>query len=119
MSGAGGITTLVTRDGEVTSVGVFGELDTFTGDDLITVVRQFLDDHPVRLVVDLSAVSFCDGAGARTLGTMRELAVQAGTEFALTGVRAPTLLRVLEITGLDRLFGLRQDPTAHPGSATP
>ncbi|MFE9622968.1 hypothetical protein [Streptomyces sp. NPDC006527] len=49
---------------------------------------------------------------------MRELAVRSGTEVALTGVRAQTLTRVLEVTGLDLLFGLRQGPRAHPDSAT-
>ncbi|MGW5655043.1 STAS domain-containing protein [Streptomyces humi] len=117
MNGAGGITTLVAREGGVHSVGVFGELDTFTGDELVTVVRECLEQQPVRLVVDLSAVSFCDGAGVRALMTMRELAVRAGTLFALTGLRAPTLIRVLEITGYDVLCGLRQRPAAHPDSS--
>ncbi|MFD5543812.1 STAS domain-containing protein [Streptomyces sp. NPDC127079] len=117
MNGAGGITTLVARDSGVHSVGVFGELDTFTGDELVTVVRECLEQQPVRLVVDLSAVSFCDGAGVRALMTMRELAVQAGTPFALTGLRAPTLIRVLEITGCDVLFGLSRHPAAHPDSS--
>ncbi|MFG2359937.1 hypothetical protein [Streptomyces sp. NPDC048521] len=48
---------------------------------------------------------------------MRELAAQAGTQFVLTGLRAPTLIRVLEITGCDVLFGLRQRPAAHPDSS--
>ncbi|MEV6180478.1 STAS domain-containing protein [Streptomyces sp. NPDC052015] len=118
MIGAGGITTLIARCGEVTSVGVFGELDIFTGEELITVLGQCLEQRPGHLVVDLSAVSFCDGAGARALETMRELAVRSGTEVALTGVRAQTLTRVLEVTGLDLLFGLRQGPTTLPDSAT-
>ncbi|MFE9454718.1 STAS domain-containing protein [Streptomyces sp. NPDC006739] len=119
MSGAGGITTLVARDGEVTSMAVFGELDTFTGNDLVGVLlEQCLVHRPARVVVDLSAVSFCDGAGARALAQMRELAARAGTEFAVTGARSPTLLRVLEIMGLDLLFRLDQDPTRHPGSAS-
>ncbi|MFE9455060.1 STAS domain-containing protein [Streptomyces sp. NPDC006739] len=63
--------------------------------------------------MDLSAVSLCDGAGVRALITMRELAVQAGAEFVLTGLRAPTLIRVLEITGCDVLSGLCQSPAAH------
>ncbi|MFJ1730922.1 STAS domain-containing protein [Streptomyces sp. NPDC088254] len=117
MSGAGGITTLVIRDGGVHSVGVFGELDTFTGDELVTVVRQCLEQQPVRLAVDLSAVSFCDGAGVRALMKMRGLAAQVGTELVLTGRRAPALIRVLEITGCDVLFGLRQRPAAHPDAS--
>lgn len=89
MSGAGGITTLVARDGGVHSVGVFGELDPFTGDELVTVVRQCLEQQPVRLAVDLSAVSFCDGAGVRALVTMRELAARAGTQLVLVACERP------------------------------
>lgn len=98
-------------------MGVFGELDTFTGGELVTVVRHCLEQQPVRLVVDLSAVSFCDGAGVRALITMRELAVRAGTQFVLTGLRAPTVIQVLEITGCDVLFGLRHRPAVHPDSS--
>ncbi len=109
---------MITRRGEATWVGVVGELDIYTGEELVTVLGQCLEQQPGHLVVDLSAVSFCDGAGARALETTRELAVRSGTEFALTGVRAQTLTRVLEVTGLDLLFGLRQGPTTHPDSAT-
>ncbi|MFE9493396.1 STAS domain-containing protein [Streptomyces collinus] len=106
MSGAGGITTLVVHEGGTAVVGVFGELDQFTGPELCPVLAECLDQRPVRLLLDLSGVSFCDAAGLTALVAARGGALQAGAEFALTGVQ-PVLLRVLAITGLDALFVLR------------
>lgn len=108
MSGAGGITTLVSRSGEVASVGVFGELDLYTGEELNTVLVECLDQRPALLVVDVSGVSFCDLTGVTALAAARDTAEQAGTEFVLSGVKAPALMRIFALTGLDAEFGLRQ-----------
>ncbi|MEU2718404.1 STAS domain-containing protein [Streptomyces sp. NPDC007205] len=109
------------RQGEVASVGIFGELDLYTGGELKTILAECLDGRPARLVVDVSAVSFCDLTGATALAEARDRAVQAGTEFMLSGVRTPTLVRILTLTGLDGAFVLPQpyhcSPT-RPGSAT-
>ncbi|MFI1166949.1 STAS domain-containing protein [Streptomyces sp. NPDC020801] len=113
---APGATTLIVRDGGGTMMGVFGELDLFTSDELGTVVQECLQDRPARLVLDLAGVSFCDAAGLNALVRGKNRAAQVGTDFVVTGVKAPTLVRVLAVTGLDALFGLRQGP-APPGDA--
>ncbi|WP_432171151.1 STAS domain-containing protein [Streptomyces sp. 1222.5] len=105
MNGGGGITSLVLRDGDTVLLGVVGELDLFTGPALVTVVTDCLRQRPTCLVMDVSAVSFCDAAGLTALEAARSSAVRAGTRFALSGVQ-PTLLRILTVTGLDATFDL-------------
>ncbi|MGW4569117.1 STAS domain-containing protein [Streptomyces sp. NPDC004561] len=83
-------------------------------------MTECLAQWPVRLVMDVSAVSFCDAASLSTLIEARDSVQPAGTEFVLQGART-TLLRVLTITGLDAGFGLRPQhgPAPSPDSATP
>ncbi|MFF1872454.1 STAS domain-containing protein [Streptomyces sp. CB03911] len=60
------------------------------------------------MVVDLSRVGFCDSSGLNLLLRTRTDADSAGTALRLAG--APDqLLRLLEITGADRVFAL--EPT--------
>ncbi|MER6434250.1 STAS domain-containing protein [Streptomyces sp900105245] len=120
MSAGGGITTLMLREGDTVLLGVFGELDVLTGPELRAVVADCLASRPARLVMDVSAVTFCDAAGLSALEAARDSAEHAGAEFALAGVR-PALLRILSITRLDAVFGLRprHGPAASPGTAAP
>ncbi|WP_435260587.1 STAS domain-containing protein [Streptomyces sp. 1222.5] len=78
MSGGGGITSLALREGGTVVLGVFGELDLLTGPELVDVVTDCLSVRPVRLVLDVSAVSFCDASGLTALLGARDSAVQAG-----------------------------------------
>ncbi|WP_435279938.1 STAS domain-containing protein [Streptomyces sp. 1222.5] len=118
MSGGGGITSLVSREDDAVLLGVFGELDAFTGPELCAVVTGCLAQRPARLVMDVSGVSFCDASGLTALLKAREGAVRAGACFVLTGVQ-PVLLRILAITHLDAGFGLRppHGSTPHTGPA--
>ncbi|MFC9282819.1 STAS domain-containing protein [Streptomyces collinus] len=116
MSGEGGITSLALREGDTVLLGVFGELDALTGPELGDVVTDCLSPRPVRLVMDVSAVSFCDAAGLAALVAARDGAVHAGAEFTLAGGQ-PTLLRILTITHLDARLGLRHATDPHPAPA--
>ncbi|MEU8587446.1 STAS domain-containing protein [Streptomyces sp. NPDC048664] len=105
----GAITTLVVREGDTAQVGVFGELDLDTGPELTAVLTECLGQGPARLVVDVSAVPFCDSSGLAALLRARESASRAGAEFVLAGVR-PALSRILVMTGLDAVFNAGPRP---------
>ncbi|MFF8868400.1 STAS domain-containing protein [Streptomyces sp. NPDC015139] len=119
MSGGGGITSLVLLEGDAVLLGVFGELDIFTGPELCAVVTGCLASRPTRLVMDVSGVSFCDASGLAALLQARQGVVQAGTGFVLAGV-PPVLQRILAITDLDAGFGLgaQSGPASGTGPST-
>ncbi|WP_432171872.1 STAS domain-containing protein [Streptomyces sp. 1222.5] len=109
MNGAGGITSLTLQENNTVHVGVFGELDVFTGPELRTLVIECLDQRPAHLVLDVSGVSFCDSSGLAALLEAHKSALQAGATFTIDGVR-PAMRHVLRITGLDTRLGLRPKP---------
>ncbi|MEV6841739.1 STAS domain-containing protein [Streptomyces sp. NPDC051133] len=120
MIGAGGITSLRLHESNTVRVGVFGELDVFTGPELRTVVAECLDHRPARLVLDVSGVSFCDSSGLSALLGAQKSAVGAGAMFTLEGTGA-ALRQVLRITGLDTRLGLppQTGPASSSGPAPP
>ncbi|MFL5954581.1 MAG: STAS domain-containing protein [Gaiellaceae bacterium] len=88
-------------------VRIAGELDLYTAPD---VRQQFAGMPPEtdRVVVDLRELSFVDSAGiASLLAVARDLASRGGAMTLL--VRDAGILRVLEVTGLDRYFEIRVD----------
>ncbi|MGY4967321.1 STAS domain-containing protein [Streptomyces sp. 900105245] len=119
VSGGGGIASLVFHEGDTAVLGVFGELDVFTGPELCAVVTNCLAQRPTHLVMDVSGVSFCDASGLSALVQARDGAVQAGSRFVLAGVHT-VLQRILVITRLDARFGLGSEPgpASNAGPAT-
>jgi anti-sigma B factor antagonist len=88
-------------------VRIDGELDLYTAPE----VHEELSALPasVRYVlVDLTGLSFMDSAGVATLlSGARRLAKRSGTMMLVIADRS--ILRALEVTGLDRYFEIRDD----------
>jgi anti-sigma B factor antagonist len=96
-------------DGRAT-VRLEGELDVATADDLLTAGRQALDSPDAGpLVLDMSALSFCDSTGLRALLKLNHHALMRGRTVLLRGVQ-PQVRRAIEITGFDAV--LRVDPAS-------
>lgn len=70
------------------------------GRDLYALVDV---EKKTRLVLDLTEVRFIASQGLGVLLTLRRKADKAGAKLVLAGVQAE-LLRVLHITGLDKLL---------------
>jgi anti-sigma B factor antagonist len=80
-----------------------GEVDLYTAPRFKQGMLELLDAGVVKLVVDLSAVSFIDSTALGVLiGGVRR-ANAAGGAMALVVTSRP-VERVLAITGLDRVF---------------
>lgn len=96
-------------------LAVYGDLDVESGPVLRDALLAAMSAHPAcRLVVDLEGVDFLDSAGLGVLVGGRERARSQDGDLVLvaTGVG---VLRVLELTGLDRAFavhGSREDALA-------
>ncbi|MCB5180667.1 STAS domain-containing protein [Streptomyces antimicrobicus] len=76
-------------------------------ESLTGLVRQ----APPVLVVDLEEVGFCDSSGLNLLLRTRAAAQEAGVRFRLAAV-APTVMRVLELTGAQTVFSLHESVDA-------
>ncbi|KOG36840.1 hypothetical protein ADK34_00090 [Streptomyces viridochromogenes] len=55
------------------------------------------------LALDLSEVTFCDSTGLNTLLRARQRALKEHRSLTITAA-SPQVIRLLEITGADRLF---------------
>jgi anti-sigma B factor antagonist len=98
------LSVVATRDGaDVCRVQVTGEIDFGSAGLLRASLQEAVDAGTARIVVDLAGVTFCDSSGLGVLvGTRSQLAARQGA-LELTGAEGQ-VARLLQITGLERLF---------------
>ena len=103
-------------------LAVRGEIDAYTSPRLREELKRLIDDGARRLVVDLQGVEFMDSTGlgvlVSALKRLKEASMPAGTpdgagsdpqasadDGRLSLVcTSPQILRVLAVTGLDKVF---------------
>jgi anti-sigma B factor antagonist len=83
-----------------------GEIDMLTAARLSSVVNELLTDAPVRIVLDMTGVTFCDSQGLGTIVVLTKKASHTQSVLLLTNV-GDFLLRVLDITGLRSALTVR------------
>jgi anti-sigma B factor antagonist len=99
-----------TSFGERNVLAVSGELDLYTAPRLHHELSAALaGDEPPHVVVDMSGVSFCDSTGMNVLLAAHRSAVGRGGEVMLACPRSP-VRKVLQVTGLDLIFTVLDDP---------
>jgi anti-sigma B factor antagonist len=90
----------VQRAPDEVTIQLAGEIDVLTVTELSTVVNELLgDDQLIRIVLDMSGITFCDSQGLGTLVVLSRKAQHAHVVLALANV-GEFLMRVLDITGL-------------------
>ncbi|GAA2407154.1 STAS domain-containing protein [Nonomuraea africana] len=92
---------LGTGPSAVTTVALSGEIDIFSSAALRERLLGVLRGSSRLLVLDLSAVSFCDTSGLGVLVGIQRRARLMGITLALTGA-LPYMTQLLHTTGLDR-----------------
>jgi anti-sigma B factor antagonist len=101
----------VERHGAAVQVSVRGELDIATLPELEQVVRSHRSPDLERLVIDLRGLSFLDSMSIELLLRLHEELAEAGAELLVVqGPRA--VQRVFELTGLDRVLTVVDQPPA-------
>jgi anti-sigma B factor antagonist len=96
--------TRVDRDGASVIVRLAGELDLYNAHEVRETLLQECAANPERLVIDLSGVEFIDSTA---LGVLIEARSKMSNRRAfLLAAAAVETRRALEISGLDRHFGL-------------
>jgi anti-sigma B factor antagonist len=91
-------------------VEVQGEVDLASAPQLRRGLHELIDQDQVRIAIDLTGVEFMDSTGLGVLiGSLKRLKESDGA-LVLGGIK-PSVARVFEVTGLDRIF------TIHPSLA--
>ncbi|NUT97981.1 MAG: STAS domain-containing protein [Saccharothrix sp.] len=97
------ITTTNTPTGPV--IGISGDLDHTTAEQLRTTVAALPLHQGQHLILDLSDLAFCDSSGLTALLTAHNHAQAAQAALTLSAVPDRTL-RTIRLIGLDQVFTL-------------
>ena len=89
-----------------TTLVVSGELDTLGAERLLARLDRLLGQGHRSVVLDLSAVTFCDSSGISALVRGHARASAAAGRLRLSAA-SPQVTRVLEVSGLARMLGLQ------------
>jgi anti-sigma B factor antagonist len=100
--------------GDHAVVSVSGEIDLYTAPRLQSELMTALSRSPVRLIVDMSGVEFCDSTGINVLLAAHRQARERGGELQLAGPGSATR-KVLQVTGLETVFTVLDDPAGVTG----
>ncbi len=90
-------------------VELTGDLDIATAELAVSYVTDIIGRHRKPLIVDLSALDFCDAKGLAALVRMAGYGEQKDLPFQLASPR-PSLVKIMRITGLDRRFTTAEIP---------
>lgn len=99
--------------GNWTVVEVAGELDLYTSPTLRDDVVSRIDEGTRHLAVDLSRVTFMDSSTLGVLVACLKRMREKGGDITLVGVDGSPM-KVLMLTGLDRVFTLAPSLDALP-----
>lgn len=97
----------LTWSGRTAVVSASGEVDIINAEGLRDVLLSALNAGAAALVVDMTSTTFLDSAGVSALvrATRRAEATEATLRLVVT---APSVLRVLNLVGIDRLVDVYQ-----------
>ena len=91
-------------------MSVAGEIGLYTAPRLHgELVTALAGDQPVRLVIDMSGVEFCDSTGMNVLLAAHRRAHEQGGDLELAAPR-PGVRKILQVTGLESVFTVVDDP---------
>jgi anti-anti-sigma factor len=96
--GPGGASGFITREGEVTTIELTGELD-IAGVPALREEIERLSGSTAQLVIDLGDLTFIDSAGLRLLLLANDLCARRECSLRLLP-GPPNVQRVFEISGV-------------------
>jgi anti-sigma B factor antagonist len=92
-----------------------GEIDLYTAPRLHGELVAILSgDEPVQVIVDMSGIEFCDSTGMNVLLAAQRRAREQGGDVELAAPR-PAIRKVLQVTGLESVFTVLDDPATVVG----
>ncbi|MBV9446314.1 MAG: STAS domain-containing protein [Streptosporangiaceae bacterium] len=91
------------QEGDIVIVTLPAEIDVTNADEIREQLLSAANQGASVLVADMTQTTFCDSSGITALVRGFRRANENGTKFRLA-TTSPAVLRVLEITGVDRLI---------------
>ncbi len=91
--------------GDIWVVRPEGRVDADQAPSLERTLSQLLDEGHIRIVVDMSRVTYIASRGLKSLIAAWRQADKAGGELSLSGM-SPRLLSVFDMTGFTQLFSI-------------
>ena len=94
-------------DGPFDVIEVGGEIDVYTAPRLREAIVAAIEADHTRLIIDVEKVEFLDSTGLGVLvGALKKVRADGGTlDIVCTQER---ILKIFDITGLDKVFGLHR-----------
>jgi anti-sigma B factor antagonist len=94
-----------------------GEIDLYTAPRLHSELAAVIASAAPasRVIIDLSGVEFCDSTGMNVLLSCLRQVQERGGELELAAPR-PAVRKILQVTGLDSVFTIVNEPTAVTGN---
>lgn len=89
-------------------VAIAGEIDLYTAPRLQSEFTRLLQDGPNRVVIDMSAVEFCDSTGMNVLLSALKRIKEQGGALDVAAPR-PAVRKILQVTGLDSVFTVHDE----------
>ncbi len=86
-------------------VAVAGEIDIRTAPELRERFNRLFDGGDTKVIADLEQVDFMDSTALSVMVGAHKRLQRAGSGLVMVCTR-PQLLRVLDLTGLDRVFSV-------------
>ena len=93
-----------------TLVAVHGAITAETAAQLSEALLGCLEHHPVRVRIDLGGVGYLASPGIGALVSFLRKVKQVNGELTLRGIQ-PSVLELLRITHLDKIFTIAQSDT--------
>ena len=97
--------------GQVAVVRMPEEVDATIADAMREALLSVLNQGASALVVDMTRTTFCDSAGVSAMVRARRRALASNAEVRIA-TRAPALLRVFSVLGLDSAIAVYPDVEA-------
>ena len=101
--------------GDHVVLALAGEIDLYTAPKLQSELTSALAaGKSSHIVVDMSAVEFCDSTGMNVLLSCLRQVRERGGELELAAPR-PAVMKILQVTALDSVFTIVPAPATLPG----
>lgn len=94
--------------GDKLVVTIHGEIDAYHSAEVKKFIKDSINETRLsKIVLDMSEVNYIDSAGLGSLVALYKDARMAEKEFVLAGLKQ-TVMRIFEMTRLDRVFKIVQ-----------